>query len=125
MHRTHWPASTPRTRLHPLHLALRRACRGDDGDGMVALLPDPQQAPTEPPLLVRTNLPGILLVHLRAAGLRVAIHGRAAEGCLRVYGAEPDQVRTIASDAHADVLQVLPLPTVPGQATPPRSRHHD
>jgi hypothetical protein len=57
-------------------------------------------------MLVRTDLPGLLLVHLHAAGLRVALDGDPGRGFLRVHAREAEVVRSIAAENGIRVLEV-------------------
>ena len=57
-------------------------------------------------LLVCTNSPGILLVHLYQAGLGVAVVGQAQDGLLHVRTADRHLVRSAAAEAGAQLLEV-------------------
>jgi hypothetical protein len=79
----------------------------------------PPHGPPEPPapagayqtaqqqtLLVRALFPGILLVYLRKNGLRVCVEGYAPHGWLRVFTADPDLLRSIATEARVELLEI-------------------
>lgn len=50
-------------------------------------------------LLVRSDSPGLLMVHLRAAGFRVAPAGDAGQGYLRVHNGQAGDVQATAADS--------------------------
>jgi hypothetical protein len=95
--------------------------KGSCGSGRsrVAGEPDRPQA-----FLIRTDSPGLLLVHLHAAGLGVGVVGLPRQGWLRVRTTEPTLIRSVAADLDVHLLQLLPLPAFP-LTTDARARQRD
>lgn len=112
MHRSR----SPSPRRHKLSRRSRPSDTPSPGDarehpsGTVHRSPHVHGCPDQRLLLVRTDTPGILLVHLHAAGVRVTVVGPAAQGQLRVQTADINRLRAIATEADANVLEVLSLP---------------
>jgi hypothetical protein len=70
--------------------------------------PDPgtHQTAQQQALLVRALFPGILLVYLRKNGLQVCVEGYAPHGWLRVFTTDPDLLRSIATEARVELLEI-------------------
>lgn len=67
---------------------------------------DAHQTTRQQTLLVRALFPGILLVYLRKNGLRVCVEGYAPHGWLRVFTTDPDLLRSIATEARVELLEI-------------------
>lgn len=109
----------PRSPSSGRHRLSKRSCpsgtpspkdAGEHPPWTVHKSPPAHERPDRRSILVRTETPGLLLVHLHAAGVRVTVVGAAAQGQLRVQTADTNRLRAIATEVNTHVLEVFPPP---------------